>query len=36
MLRRPVMSAGSHSIADHLADLLGPFPTDIAFVGIRD
>lgn len=36
MLRRPVMSAGRHIIADHLADLLRPFPTNIAFVCIRD
>lgn len=36
MLRRSVMAAGRHIVADHLADLLRPFPTDVTFVCIRD
>ncbi|MDE3878705.1 transposase [Sinorhizobium meliloti] len=36
MLRRSVMTAGRHIVADHLADLLRPFPTDVTFVCIRD
>jgi len=36
VLRRSMMAARGYTVADHLADLLRQFPTDIAFVRIRE
>src|SRR5215467_3229406 len=35
MFGRAMMAAGWHVAADHLADRLGPFPANIAFMGVR-
>src|ERR1700732_1788880 len=35
MFGRAMMPAGWHVAADHLADGLGPFPANIAFMGVR-
>src|SRR6516164_7567062 len=35
MLGRAMMLAGWHVAADHLANRLGLFPADIAFMGVR-
>src|SRR5215470_10246345 len=35
MLGRAMMAAGWHVAADHLANRLGLFPADIAFMGVR-
>src|ERR1700719_2077737 len=35
MFGRAMMPAGWHVAADHLADRLGPFPANIAFMGVR-
>src|SRR5215831_17072978 len=35
MLGRAMMAAGWYVAADHLANRLGLFPTDIAFMGVR-
>jgi hypothetical protein len=36
MLRRSMIATGRYIVADHLADLLRPFPTVVTFVRIRD
>src|SRR6202040_3633607 len=35
MFGRAMMAAGWHVATDHLADRLGPFPANIAFMGVR-